>query len=141
MGASGKGKQKIARCCSLECALRFCKPEDEEAQCDDDDGDGMFTDDGGGAAAAALRRAGQHNPEYLSMEQERFAKLTREPARKAFVIAQVPPAKLTKGSMIAANTVVCNTAFKRFFGVSETLISVCKQTPKAAASSSARRYD
>ncbi|CAN0284914.1 unnamed protein product [Ectocarpus sp. 12 AP-2014] len=141
--AGGKGKHKIARCCGLDCALRFCKP-DAEARDDgyygggDDDDDG---DDGAMAttAGSAGAVAGQHNWEYLRAEQDRFAKLITEPDRKAFVIAQVPPKKLPKGGMIAANTVVCNTAFVRFFGVSETLISSAKKTPKARASSSVHR--
>lgn len=146
-GAGGKGKHKIARCCGLDCALRFCKPDDEAGDDgyygggggddDDDDDDGAMATTAGSAGAVA----GQHNWEYLRAEQDRFAKLTREPDRKAFVIAQVPPKKLAKGSMIAANTVVCNTAFRRFFGVSETLISSCKNTPKAQASSSVHRYE
>ncbi|CAN0125822.1 unnamed protein product, partial [Pylaiella littoralis] len=41
--------------------------------------------------------------------------------------------------MMAANTPVCNRAFRGFFGVSESLISSCKGTPKARASSSVTR--
>ena len=42
---------------------------------------------------------------------------------------------------MAANTPVCNLAFWKLFGVSETLISACKGTSRATASSCADRYE
>ena len=112
----GKKRMTPTRCCSLDCAARFCSSVDDDS-------------------------TQLHNPAFLRKEQAIFATLAWEKDRKAFVIARVPPAKLSKGSMMAANTPVCNLAFRKLFGVSETLISACKQTPGARASSSAERYD
>ncbi|CAM9534335.1 unnamed protein product [Pylaiella littoralis] len=104
------------QCCSLQCTLKFSSKEN----------------DPGGSGP-------MHNGEFLKLEQERFQKFKREQDRKQFVVSCVPPAKLNKGSMMAANTPVCNRAFRGFFGVSESLISSCKGTPKARASSSVTR--
>ena len=105
-----------ARCCSLDCAARFCSTVDDDS-------------------------TQLYNPAFLRKEQAMFATLAWEKYRKAFVIARVPPAKLSKGSMMAANTPVCNLAFRKLFGVSETLISACKQAPGERASSSTERYE
>ena len=113
----GKKRMTPTRCCSLDCAARFCSSVDDDSSTQ------------------------LHNPAFLRKEQAIFATLACEKDRKAFVIARVPLAKLSKGSMMAANTPVCNLAFRKLFGVSETLISACKQTPGARASSSADRYD
>ena len=114
----GGGKQYMtpARCCSLDCAARFCSTVDDDS-------------------------TQLYNPAFLRNEQAMFATLAWEKDRKAFVIAGVPPVKLFKGSMMAANTPVWNLAFRKLFGVSETLISACKQTPGARASSSTERYE
>ena len=113
----GKKYMTPARCCSLDCAARFCSTVDDDS-------------------------TQLYNPAFLRKEQAMFATLLAcEKDRKAFVIARVPPAKLSKGSMEAANTPVCNLAFRKLFGVSEILISVCKQTPGARASSSTERYE
>ena len=60
---------------------------------------------------------------------------------QSFVIGRVPLVKLSRCSMMAANTPVCNLAFRKLFGVSETLVSACKETSRARASSCADRYE
>ena len=69
-----------------------------------------------------------HNAAFLRKEQAIFANLSSEKESKSFVIGR---------GMMAANTPVCNLAFRKLFGVSETLISACKGTPLARASSCA----
>ena len=117
----GNKKRKSARCCSLDCVARFCS---------------STLDDDGTTTQLLL-----HNPAFLRREQSIFGKFEWEKERKRFVIEHVPLAKLSRGSMMAANTPVCNLAFQKFFGVSGTLISACKGTARARASSCADRYE
>eukprot|EP00904_Undaria_pinnatifida_P006121 jgi/Undpi1/2639/HiC_scaffold_13.g06018.m1 len=110
-------RTKEGRCCrGINCVSLFCSSGD-----DDEDGALLY------------------NATLLRKEQARFGELVREADRKNFVIEHVPLAKLSKGSMMAANSPVCNLAFRKLFGVSETLISACKRTPGARASSSSDR--
>lgn len=110
---------KRGQCCTLRCTERFS------------------------AAAVKETRAGagreSYNADYLRREQEEFRQFGTEVDRKAFVIKHVPPATLSKGSMFAAGSPVCNFAFTKFFGVSKTLVASVKGTPKALASPSATR--
>ena len=119
-GKTKKDKAHQGRCCrGINCVSLFCSSGD-----DDEDGALLY------------------NATLLRKEQARFGELVREADRKNFVIEHVPLAKLSKGSMMAANSPVCNLAFRKLFGVSETLISACKRTPGARASSSSdRRYE
>eukprot|EP00903_Cladosiphon_okamuranus_P017943 g16510.t1 len=79
------------------------------------------------------------NAWVLKSEQDDMRKREREVQRKAFVSERVPPRKLARGSMMAANSPVCNTAFTLLFGVTETLISNVKGAAGARASISVTR--
>ncbi|CAN0461140.1 unnamed protein product [Ectocarpus sp. 12 AP-2014] len=102
------------QCCALQCTERF------------------NTGNGAGAGAAVIGFS--YNGEFLRREQEEFRQFGTEPARKAWVMKHVPVARLSKGSMMAAGSPVCSFAFMKIFGVTSTLVSSCKGTPKARAS-------
>ncbi|CAN0522506.1 unnamed protein product, partial [Ectocarpus sp. 12 AP-2014] len=107
------------QCCALQCTEKF------------------NTGNGAGAGAAVIGFS--YNGEFLRREQDEFRQFGTEDARKAWVMKHVPVARLSKGSMMAAGSPVCSFAFMKFFGVTSTLVSSCKGTPKARASPFATR--
>lgn len=109
---AGAAAKKRARCCKIECIRKFADSAPSDVA---------------------------YNAQALSIDQDRMRKLEREIERKQLVQENVPQAVLGKGSMMAANSPVCNKAFMLLFGVSETLISSLKRTLRARASSSVTR--
>lgn len=75
-----------------------------------------------------------YNLGLLTLEQEKMAGLGMENDRKVFVAERVPLIKLSRGTMYAANSPVCNNAFTNLFGVSECLVGTVKGNPGARAS-------
>lgn len=78
---------------------------------------------------------GIRRKDILRVEQADFAKLSTCKARHEWVSGQVPRVKGRKngGSMLAANTLVCNRFFREAFGVSFTLIENSKKNPRSTA--------
>lgn len=116
MVVGDRSKFKRGQCCTLRCTEMFSSAE---------------------TGAGAGREA--YNGDFLRKEQDEFRAFGTEVDRKQFVIKHVPPGPLSKGSMMAAGSPVCNFAFMKFFGVTSTLISSVKGTPNARASPSATR--
>lgn len=114
-------RSRGGQCCSIRCTEKFSSKDDA---------------DGGNKDRTA---SSSYSEEYLRVEQDKFALLTTERDRKQFTLEHVPPAKLSNGSMLAAGSPVCNFAYIKFFGVTSTLISSCKGTPRARASPAAKR--
>lgn len=120
-----RAKFKGGQCCMIRCTERFAGSAAKGSSA------GQEEEWEGGR--------GSYNMAYLSKEQDAFRELGTEQDRKAFISKLRPPAQLAKGSMMAAGSAVCNFAFQKFFGVTSSLISSVKGTPKARASASVSR--
>lgn len=76
---------------------------------------------------------GKHDIRVLRAEQADLNTLTTYRARSAWVSRQVPvlSPKKNEGSMLAANTLVCNAFFRRAYGVSNNTIESAKRNPRS----------